>query len=146
METQKHFRIAVRGLVYNDAGQILLLRRSRPARGEMGYWELPGGGLDHGESPQQALAREVLEETCLQVSIGSPLVVWDYNRSANLQIIGMTFACHHPVGEVLLSNEHDQYEWVTLEAIPSFKVFPELIHELAQLRVQGENHVVDNHQ
>lgn len=137
MDTQKHFRIAVRGLVYNDAGQILLLRRSRPARGEMGYWELPGGGLDHGESPQQALSREVMEETRLQVVIGKPLVVWDYNRGENVQIIGMTFACHRPQGEVVLSNEHDAYQWVSVDSIYGLKVFPELLAELDQLKAQG---------
>lgn len=143
MDAQKLYRIAVRGLVFNEQGQILLLRRSRPARGEMGYWELPGGGQDHGESPQEALMREVREETGLEVNVGQPLLVWDYCRHANLQIIGITFACSVPKGNVVLSEEHDAYEWIEGQDIEAYKVFPELLEELEILKRQGAIQYVD---
>ncbi len=145
MDDFKQFRIAVRGLIYNQNNEVLLLRRSRPARGETGYWELPGGGLDHGESPQQALLREIQEETRLEVEVGMPLLVWDYVRSDQLQIIGMTFFCRWTSGNIGLSHEHDTYTWVTLEQISKYKVFPELQSEISKLIAQEVNHDLGHH-
>lgn len=133
MDGTKCFRIAVRGLIYNQNDEVLLLRRSRATRGEDGYWELPGGGLEHGESPQKALEREVAEETHLTVGIGIPVLVWDYLRSDHMQIIGMTFSCHWTSGSVELSHEHDDYSWVKLHDIKNYKIFPELKDEIESL-------------
>ncbi len=50
------YRISVKAIVKDETGRILL------ARERSGEWELPGGGLDHGEDPKQGLARELAEE------------------------------------------------------------------------------------
>ncbi len=134
MDNQHRFRIAVRGLIERD-GCFLLLRRTKPARGEMGYWELPGGGLDFGESPEQALRREIDEETGLTVSIGEPLCVWHHLRDNAVQIIGMTLRCQLTGGSVKLSDEHDDYAWLTIEQIEQKKVFPELLSELQKIKL-----------
>lgn len=54
-------RAAVRALVIDDAGRTLLVRYRRPV-GDESWWGTPGGGVDPGESDQQALARELREE------------------------------------------------------------------------------------
>ena len=52
------FHITVKGIViYNK--KILLMKRVRPSSDGLGYWELPGGGLEYGETPNQALIREL---------------------------------------------------------------------------------------
>lgn len=54
------------GAVIVKDGQILLFRRVKEGWGE--YWVFPGGGVEEGETPEQALVREVQEELSLQVT------------------------------------------------------------------------------
>lgn len=56
-DTPCTYRISVKAIIRNDAGDVLLIRE------EDGCWELPGGGLEHGENPRKALTREIFEET-----------------------------------------------------------------------------------
>jgi len=58
----------VGALVHDDEGRLLVVRRGRPP-GE-GQWSVPGGRVEPDESDQQAVAREVLEETGLHVTVG----------------------------------------------------------------------------
>jgi 8-oxo-dGTP diphosphatase len=61
-------RIAAYGLCHDDAGRVLLVRASaRSVR--PGTWFLPGGGIDHGEHPADAVVREFAEETGLAVAV-----------------------------------------------------------------------------
>ncbi len=62
-------RVAAYALVTRD-GAVLLTRMSGRTR-IPGRWTLPGGGIDHGEEPRQALVREVYEETGLHIEPGS---------------------------------------------------------------------------
>jgi 8-oxo-dGTP diphosphatase len=126
------YRIAVRGIVKHE-GKFLLLKRAKLARGENGFWELPGGGQDFGESPEEALIRELDEETGLTVTIENPVCVWHHLRENNVQIIGMTYTCKAITTEVVLSDEHSEYAWVTKEELDAYKVFPELINELEKI-------------
>jgi 8-oxo-dGTP diphosphatase len=63
--------LGVAAVVFDDAGRILLIERGRPP-GE-GLWTLPGGRLEPGEALVAGVAREVREETNLEVEVG-PLV------------------------------------------------------------------------
>lgn len=59
--------VGVAGVIWNDAGQILLIRRTKPPRA--GQWSLPGGRLEQGETLIDGLKREIREETALEVEI-----------------------------------------------------------------------------
>jgi ADP-ribose pyrophosphatase YjhB (NUDIX family) len=60
--TGKYQRFGAYGLVTDPAGRTLLALIS-PGYPGAGHWHLPGGGTDHGETPEEALARELVEET-----------------------------------------------------------------------------------
>lgn len=70
-------RRAARVVLVDRADRTLLMRGSDPARPGLRWWFTPGGGLEPGETPAQGAARELFEETGLQVSaedLGEP--VW----------------------------------------------------------------------
>ena len=58
--------MAAYGLITDDNDSILLCRLTKPRR-QVGWWTLPGGGLDFGEAPADAMVREVREETGFEV-------------------------------------------------------------------------------
>ena len=65
----KPFALSVKALIYDREGRILLLRRSQSSHANVGKWDLPGGKVDPGEQFDQAVIREVMEETGLKVSL-----------------------------------------------------------------------------
>ncbi|SCZ77705.1 NUDIX hydrolase [Acidaminobacter hydrogenoformans] len=127
------FGIALRAAILAE-GKILLLLRSRPSKGETGYWELPGGRMNLGECYEEAVKREVYEETGLKISVVKPLTVYDSKRDKDTQVIGIIFLCALDASnpKVQLSSEHLDSMWVSLEDLGTIKVIPGLSRE-AQL-------------
>jgi ADP-ribose pyrophosphatase YjhB (NUDIX family) len=74
-------RLAAKALVRR--GDRVLLARLSSYAVETGRWTLPGGGVDHGESPEQALVREIREETGLHATAGPLLGVNDKHITGN---------------------------------------------------------------
>ena len=72
-------RFGAYGLATDPAGRVLLTLIS-PGYPGAGHWHLPGGGTDHGETPEEALARELVEETSQQGRIG-PLLAVNHNHN-----------------------------------------------------------------
>ena len=61
-----YYRISVKGLVVDETGRFLMVKD------DDGWWELPGGGLEHGETAEEGVRREIDEETGLVITYISP--------------------------------------------------------------------------
>jgi 8-oxo-dGTP diphosphatase len=113
------------GAVVLDAGRVLLIKRAHePLKGQ---WSLPGGGVELGETLEQAVAREVQEETGLDVDVGPIVEVLDrITRDADGRVdhhfVLVDFVCR-PAGGILSSaSDADAAEWVPLEALTDYGV------------------------
>ena len=107
------FHITVKGIVVLD-NKILLLKRVKPSTDGLGFWELPGGGLEYGETPNQAVIRELKEETGLDIVIIKPAYTFTKIRE-DYQTVGIGFLCIPKNDHVRLSDEHTDYCFVTIE-------------------------------
>jgi 8-oxo-dGTP diphosphatase len=113
METHEDKPLGVAGkAIIIKNGKILLLQRSITSEFEPGLWEFPGGKLIFGENLTDALKREIMEETGLQVNVGPPLITWNFLKKP-FWVTGITFSCEFFCGEIFLSHEHEKFAWIS---------------------------------
>jgi 8-oxo-dGTP diphosphatase len=122
-------RLAAKAVVLRG-DRILLARLSRFAV-ETGHWTLPGGGVDHGERPAAALAREMLEETGLVAEVGDLIGVHDLHltgtapngRHEDFHAVNLIFAATVPADAepavLEVDGTTDAVEWIALAEIAS---------------------------
>lgn len=90
--------------------RLLMLER---ARGMMtGFWSVPGGIVDPGETPQEAAARELLEEAGIIPTGPLWLVTAVPLKGYGMDLLSLRYACQCDAGDVRLSHEHSGWRWV----------------------------------
>lgn len=110
-------RIAMKAVIVNDEGKILILREAATYGDgtQRGRYHMPGGRIEIGENFEDALHREIIEETGLTVEIEYPIYVGEWRpviRDIPHQIVATFMVCTPKSEEILLSSEHDSYEWI----------------------------------
>lgn len=87
-----------------------------------GGWEFPGGKIETGETPPEALVREVMEELSVSIGIDADLG-WAFHAYENLDIDLNVFVCHRLKGEIVL-HEHDALEWIEVAKLQKERLLP----------------------
>jgi 8-oxo-dGTP diphosphatase len=112
-------RVAAKAVITNPKGQVLILREAsyetHPTNTKSGRYQLPGGRLEAGETFEEALRREVQEETGLEIEIAKPLLVGEWRpiiRGVPHQIIGIFMSATTTSNKVQISDEHDAFLWI----------------------------------
>ena len=115
------------GVVFNDRREVLLQKRS-----DNGYWGLPGGVVDIGESVEQCVIREVLEETRLHVTVKrligiysdpSEFAIMTYPDGNILHTVTPAFECEWQSGELGISEESTDVGYFPVDGLPENTLF-----------------------
>lgn len=120
------YAIAAKAMIFNNRGEVLLLKRRPSDVHNPSTWDIPGGRLEEEESPFDGVVRETHEESGLSIEVHEPLGIHYFTRQDGQHITMIVFRCSHKEGEVILSEEHTEFQWLSL---PEAK---ETVHEAFQ--------------
>ena len=119
---------AVTAIVINNSNELLMIERS-----DNGYWAVPGGAQDIGESVIDAVKREVAEETGIVVEVvhltgiySDPRHVIAYDNGEVRQEFSLCFRAKPVGGSLRMSAEATKVQWVSPERLDSLKIHPSM--------------------
>lgn len=115
--------LSARAVITNDAGQVLVVKRSIGSRHFPGEWEFPGGKIEPGESLDRGLLREALEETGLEIQFMGSLGVEDLVLPDVRVVTIFVRGCANS-GKVEVSKEHDSARWLSWNELGSLLLAP----------------------
>jgi ADP-ribose pyrophosphatase YjhB (NUDIX family) len=113
------------GAIIEDAGRVLLVERGHePLKG---IWSLPGGVVEAGEYLKDAIRREVLEETSLEVEPVSVAEIFERimpDRSGRIEYhyVLIDYICKVTGGDMRAASDAARAEWVPRAELPSYEI------------------------
>ena len=130
--------VNVVGAFVQRDGKILICRRPKN-KAQALLWEFAGGKIEAGESKQDALVRECVEELAVTISVGEELcaVTYDYPEvTVNLTVFFASILSGEP-----RCLEHEEIRWITADQIDDFEFCPadvEIIEKIKLLNKEGK--------
>ncbi len=103
------------GIIYRN-DRVLVGQRRKGDRHSL-KWEFPGGKVEHGESPQQALIRELWEELHISATVGGELARYQHDYPSGSRVHLIFFAVPHFTGEPD-GRVYEQISWIVLRDLP----------------------------
>jgi len=119
------------GIVYVTGGRVLLLMRSDRSRAYPSTWGFPAGGIEEGESPEQAATRESVEETG-----HAPSALTLLSDDGQFRL----FLCLGDVFGPTLNDEHTGYIWAPIESLPE-PLHPAIAEQVAMAWAKSQEPV-----
>jgi 8-oxo-dGTP diphosphatase len=129
------FKVAVEAVIIKD-GKILITQRSFDRPHAPGEWEILTGHVEQGETFEEALNREVMEEVGLKVNIDKPFNTFHfYSQHDNVEHQGVSFLCLYKGGKIVLDkNEQIAYKWATPEEAEKLITDPSILASVKKVK------------
>jgi len=125
------FEVRVADFIFNNKGEMLLLKNSK------GTWGILGGHLEKGEQIRDAVHREAMEEASIEIEIIRQFGMRSLDESNSIVV---SFACKYKSGEIKLQKEEvTEYKWVTIGALRNYTLTFEDLPALAKKALQLAN-------
>ena len=106
----------------NEKGETIIFATQRGYGDFKGGWEFPGGKIEEGETPQEALKREIMEELETEITVGELIDTREYDYP----IFHLSMDCFWAeiVSGDLILKEHEAAKWLTKEELDSVDWLP----------------------
>ena len=125
-------QVGVKVLLKNKENKYLVMLRSAIKYPEAGAkWEIPGGRINSGTVLLENLKREVMEETGLTIDDEVKLIDAQDIIRPHKQIVRLTYT-GEANGEVMLSDEHTDFQWLTIEEIKNLDPIDQYLKEILE--------------
>ena len=130
MKTVKVVAAIIKAVIEN--GETIIIATQRGYGDFKGGWEFPGGKIESGETPQEALKREIIEELDTEVSVGELMdtVEYDYPQ---FHLSMDCFWCQIVRGNLVL-KEHEAARWLTKDELNNVEWLPADITLIEKIR------------
>lgn len=125
------FEVGVVAIIHSRSG-LLALRRCLDESEVSGLWETVAGHIEPGEEPEDAVSREILEECGICVNLCRRPVGAFLSTHHDPPILLIYFLAEYLSGDVRLSEEHTEYEWLSAAQFIQVISFPRLAQIVSQ--------------
>lgn len=129
MSDDNRHSVSVAGVIVDDEDRALLIQRR-----DNGHWEPPGGVLEHGETIEEALRREVIEETGLIIEPGALTGVY---QNMPRHIVALVFRCRAVGGQLRENDEAVAFRWASGIEIAELSTDAYAVRLLDALEAEG---------
>lgn len=107
----------VTAAVWEEDGKVFIARR-KSGKNLAGKWEFPGGKIEPGETPEEALTREIMEELSMKIEVGE-LLCRVFFKEGSIDLELLAYRVRRVSGDPVLS-EHDLMRWVAPGELEAF--------------------------
>jgi 8-oxo-dGTP diphosphatase len=137
MEETQLYVVAVATIIIRD-GKVLAMRRAATKEAGAGLWETLSGRVPLGEEPLESIRREIQEECGLTVNVEEqPFTVYQAFRN-DAPMIVIIYRAHYLSGEVLMSDEHDAFDWLTPSEFAERSTLTKLVETVLLAEGKGQ--------